>query len=64
MKPYQERVKGERDELAERIYKLSVFIGSVAFGDLNDKTRRQLRLQLQYMQSYCDVLNERIADFA
>lgn len=61
---FQDRVRAERDELAEKRAKLAAFIGNDAA--LKDVTAEQLGLlirQHEHMADYLDVLDARIAAF-
>lgn len=66
MKPHQERVVQERDELEARINKLHEFI---LFGAtkhnviLLDSEMSRLRRQLRVMELYLTILDERIQNF-
>lgn len=66
MKPHQERVVQERDELVARINKLHEFI---LFGAtkhnviLLDSEMSRLRRQLRVMELYLTILDERIENF-
>lgn len=62
---YQERVIIERQELSERLVSLNMFIcNNPAFSKLNAEERELLRSQAQVMDEYCDILKERIEQFA
>lgn len=63
MAPHQERVIFEQAELAERIAKLSSFIGSKIYNDLVEAEQDRLSRQLGHMQAYNSVLEERIGAF-
>lgn len=60
LKPHQQRVVAERDELAERLGKLNTFIGSPAFNAVEGEERRLLLAQAVHMTSYFVTLIERI----
>ena len=64
MKPYQQRVVLERDELSEKIDKLRTFLDDqksvqVVRADELDRLHRQHIV----MRAYLAILNERIAHF-
>ncbi len=63
MEPYQERVISEMTELAERINKLSAFIGSSPFVHLPYSERSRLKIQYHIMKAYESILKERIEEF-
>lgn len=60
---YQERVRNERSQLAQRLDKLKSFLKGSALDDCNDAERDLLELQREAMQNYLDILDERIEDF-
>jgi hypothetical protein len=62
MKPHQQRVVDEESALVEKIVKLAAFISTAQiFKTLPEREQSLLRQQLGYMQSYHEVLTERIA---
>lgn len=61
--PHQQRVVTERDELADKITKLTAFLVTPTFARLADDEQNRLNIQLDAMRLYCVVLNERIAAF-
>lgn len=63
MLPHQERVIAERDELAERLTKLSVFEHSAAFYALTKVEQNLLVAQAAAMLTYVSILNMRIDTF-
>jgi hypothetical protein len=63
MKPFQERVMLERNEVADRFRKLLAFIGTQPFSELSLEEQRRLRRQVMYMELYYKVLLERIEAF-
>lgn len=64
MKPHQLRVIEESRELKERLTKLLAFISeNPIFLDLSIYERDRLRRQSEAMQTYANILNERIANF-
>lgn len=60
---YRDRVRAEKDELDERITKLSTFIGSIKFSELPELEQVSLRSQRQAMVTYSNVLAVRIDRF-
>jgi hypothetical protein len=61
MEPWQERIIVERDELAEKLIKLSVFIsGNAKFLMLGDEDKRLMRAQRKAMLAYHEALEDRI----
>lgn len=64
-KPHQQRVISERAELADRLEKLAVFIGSASFEQMvpNEGERGLLVIQKGIMQTYADILDARISVF-
>ncbi len=62
LQPHQE-VIAERDELRERIIKLTLFINTQAFLEIQYAEQRRLIRQQGLMQELRDVLDERIAAF-
>jgi hypothetical protein len=63
MKPHQERVIREREELAEKTEKLRAFIRGQVFPTLRVKEQAWLNAQHGFMSLYLAILDERIADF-
>lgn len=65
MEPHQQRVVTERDELNEKLAKLTTFITgpSPIYDGLPDAEKLRLNRQLTYMTEYSNVLDERIADW-
>ena len=58
----KQRVEQELAELNEKIVKLTAFIfgGDIVNMDIADNMRFLLRIQLNVMQKYADVLQERL----
>lgn len=58
----KQRVEQELAELNEKIVKLTAFLfgGDIANMDISDNMRFLLRRQLNGMQEYADVLQERL----
>lgn len=64
MNDWQDRVRAERTELADRLTKLSAFIDeNVAFGTLDEEGRALLKWQRKSMTDYLSALDQRIARF-
>ncbi len=63
MEDYQERVVREKEQLDEKIAKLTAFIGGTTFVSLPDAERSRLSIQLQHMNGYSEILGQRIAAF-
>jgi hypothetical protein len=63
LQPHQQRVVTEREELADKLSKLSAFIVGSVFASLPDAEQERLRRQAQIMDAYVNVLDERIAAF-
>jgi hypothetical protein len=61
--PYQQRVVDERDELADKVEKLSAFLGGDTYKRLADEEQTRLADQLAAMRQYVAVLNARIEAF-
>lgn len=57
LKPHQQRLVTEHDELKAKIEALDKFIvGSPIFGDLHDIEKKAMQLQLKTMRSYLKAL--------
>lgn len=63
MKPHQERVVTEKNELDEKRDKLIAFIGGQTYRTLDSVEQSRLNRQLEAMSLYSGVLKERIAAF-
>lgn len=63
MQPHQQRVVIEKDELADKLTKLNLFIGGEMFNSLPSDERIRLAKQAEVMKDYLDILNARIAAF-
>lgn len=62
MSPHEQRVLTEKEELGEKIVKLSQFIGtSEVFQGLDAEDQTLLREQWAAMLDYHDILEQRIA---
>ena len=64
LKPHQQRVVDEADELRTRLEKLSAFIGGEVYLTLDEGERSRLSRQAAVMCDYLDILTERIAAFS
>lgn len=64
MKPHEERVVAESNELRQRLTKLLAFIDGDGFQSLDSIDRGLLIAQRTLMQGYLDVLGSRIKRFA
>lgn len=60
MRDFKTRLVNEVKELTERVEKLSVFIDSPKFEELESVDREDLIEQLKHMQSYLNVLKRRV----
>lgn len=63
MQPHQQRVVDEKDQLAERLGKLLIFIQGPVFGTLPEAEQTRLSCQVLFMDGYLKVLEQRIAAF-
>jgi hypothetical protein len=63
MKPFQQRVVTERDELAEKLTSLDSFIGGEIFKVIPAEEKIRLAKQAGVMKEYLDILNDRINAF-
>ena len=63
MEAYQERVIAEKKELDEKLSALSAFGETDQFGKLSPKEQGRMHRQHGAMETYSDVLGERIAAF-
>lgn len=62
--PHQQRVIDEKTQLADRLEKLKAFIASnPLFEDLAEIEQDALRDQADAMQTYLDILVDRISRF-
>jgi hypothetical protein len=57
---FLDRLKKEKDDLGEKLDKLSSFIQSDNFGKIESNQRRLLKQQIGHMREYHAVLIERI----
>jgi hypothetical protein len=63
LKPHQQRVVAENEELAEKLAKLLSFFQTKMFEGLSEAERSRLRNQARFMDGYAAVLEERIEAF-
>lgn len=63
MAPHQERVVTEKQDLDDKISKLSPFLQSDVFRALSPSEQYRLSCQLYIMRCYSGILSERIANF-
>lgn len=63
MQPHQQRVIDEKNELSDKIYKLSSFRTTDMFKSLSEKEQDLLTVQLNTMIEYENILEERIQLF-
>lgn len=61
--PHQERVVAEKKELDDKLNKLSDFIESEKFDDLDENEQDRLTMQYDIMQLYSNILETRIKYF-
>ena len=60
MNTFLERLKVEKIELDEKIEKLTAFSNSDKFKDIDSKQQSLLNIQLKIMESYSQILLERL----
>lgn len=63
LEAYQQRVVDELIELNRRAINLTIFRNSDSFNQLDSEEQKRLIKQLDIMQSYREILNERINNF-
>lgn len=63
MKPYQQRVVEEHDELAKKVGNLTTFVNSDRFLSVDQAEQKRLIEQLGVMTQYLGILVERIGAF-
>ena len=63
MTPHQQRVIDEQAELNEKLTKLYSFLETSLFNSLDENEKGRLKRQSVIMQSYFDILGERISAF-
>lgn len=60
MNDFISRLSDEKSQLDEKISKLEAFINSAAFNGIDDVQRGLLKIQLNAMATYSQVLDERL----
>lgn len=60
---FQDRVRTERAELAEKVEKLTAFRATDRWADVHPSEQYRLRAQLSHMENYLQILDDRIASF-
>lgn len=60
MKPHEERVIAEWDDVLAKADKLDAFLGTSTFDALDDANRNLLAAQLGTMYAYANILEARI----
>jgi hypothetical protein len=63
MKPHQQRVMDEKNELSEKIKKLEGFLMTSLYDNLSTNERNLLKMQYFTMMQYQEILGMRIAVF-
>jgi hypothetical protein len=63
LKPYQERVIDEKEELDSKIDALRLFFNTDTFQSLQDRDKYLLVRQSGVMATYSSILGDRIARF-
>lgn len=63
MQPHQERVITEKQELDDKLQKLSLFLTTPVFQSLDTEEQQRLRNQFDIMAQYSNILNQRIQAF-
>lgn len=63
LKPHQQRVIDEHNELSQRLVKLIDFFDNPIFKDLDEAEQSRLKNQSRFMGGYKAVLEECIAAF-
>jgi hypothetical protein len=63
LEAYQQRVVDELIELNRRAINLTIFRNSDSFNQVDSEEQNRLIKQLDIMQSYREILNERINNF-
>lgn len=56
----RERVVEEQNELRDKITKLALFVYSAKIDTVDEKQARLLKIQLRAMETYNDILTERL----
>lgn len=60
MQNYIDRLKEERDALAERINKLTILMDGSAKADSDEEIKSLLGMQFEYMSNYYSIVVKRI----
>lgn len=60
MSTFKERLQDEKQQLDEKREKLEAFVGSEVFTKIDARQMSLLNIQLQIMDSYSQVLTERL----
>ena len=60
MSDWKERLLQEQDELCERLGRLSAFLDSDGFHELDEEDQELLRQQSAYMTYYARILRDRV----
>ena len=63
MQLHEERVVAERNELDDKIIKLSIFINSERYRGLPSEEKDRLSRQRDVMREYTKILGKRILNF-
>ena len=63
LEAYQQRTVDELIELNRRAINLTIFRNSDSFNQVDSEEQKRLIKQLDIMQSYREILNERIDNF-
>ena len=63
LEDYQQRIVDELIELNRRAINLTIFRNSDSFNQVDSGEQKRLIKQLDIMQSYREILNERINNF-
>lgn len=63
LQPHQQRVVQEKQELDEKLTKLSAFLSSDAIVKVDEEERDRLRQQAHTMAHYSEILGARIEAF-
>ncbi len=61
--PHQARLIIERDDLAEKLQKLTIFFDTESFKNIDSAEQKRLIRQASFMRGYLKILNERIQAF-
>lgn len=63
MLPHQQRVVDEKTELDDKLTKLEAFFKTAIFAGIDSREQDRLMRQSTHMNSYSNVLQERIDNF-